>query len=281
MRNTLSYQLLDSGDGYKLERFGSVVLARPCGVALWKPRLPKAAWEDADGTFSRHPDNRWQWRREIKDWSLVLDGIKFHLSATDFGHVGLFPEQVPLWRAMQDILRRRPQASVLNLFAYSGAATLYAAKAGASVCHLDASQGMVAWARENAKLNDLEGHPVRWIVDDALKFLQREVKRGKRYDGVLLDPPSFGRGAKGEVFKIEEEFPLLLSLCRSVLNDNPLFLVLSCHTPGFTPIVLHHLVDEVMQGLPGTITVDELVLSGGENVWGVPLGAHASWMATV
>ena len=175
-------------------------------------------------------------------------------------------------------LQKKTAPSILNLFAYSGGATLAAAKAGAQVCHLDASKGMVAWARENALLNGLEGASIRWMIDDVSKFLMREIRRGNRYDGIILDPPSFGRGSKGELFKIEEDILNLLSQCRRLLSDTPLFVLFSCHTPGFTPIAMQHLLCQMTHGLPGKVTEGEMLLTGSEKTLSVPSGTFARWI---
>jgi len=166
---------------------------------------------------------------------------------------------------------------VLNLFAYSGGSTLAAAKAGAHVCHLDASKGMVSWARENAALNDLTSAPIRWIVEDVGKFLQREMRRGKRYDAIILDPPSFGRGSKGEIFKIDDQIQGLLKNCRDLLSDKPLFILFSCHTPGYTPIVMENLLSQMMPDIKGSIDSGEMALSGSRDVFNLPSGTFARW----
>jgi len=234
----MNYTLLDSGNGEKWEQFGDYSLIRPCPQAVWRPEKKWAG----DGKFSR--EDRWSFPKKVpEEWTMSLGGILLKVAPTEFGHLGVFPEHA----ALAEWMRKRivPGTRVLNLFAYSGAATLVAAKAGAAVCHLDASKGMVEWARENGKLNGLEGAPIRWIVDDALKFLRREVRREQTYDGILLDPPTFGRGSKGEVFKIEDELLPLLEACRDLLSKRPRFLIFSCHTPGFTPVVLGHVLRQV------------------------------------
>lgn len=275
----MQYKLIDSGKGRKLERFGPYLIARPCAQAVWAPMLPEGEWKKADAQFTREPDNRWVARQPLKEsWTVEVAGLKFKLAQTDFGHLGIFPEQKPFWQWLQKIIR--PQETpfkVLNLFAYSGGSTLAAAKAGAHVCHLDASKGMVAWARENAALNGLETVPVRWIIDDVTKFLQRELKRGSRYEGIILDPPSFGRGVHGEVFKIEEEIIPLLQSCRQLLSEKPRFLLFSCHTPGFTPIAMHHLLAQALQGLPGKVDSGEMLLEGEMGVLSIPSGTFARW----
>ncbi len=269
------YQLLDSGDGRKLEQFGPYVLSRPCAQAVWRPRLPANAWKNADGDFSREEGAGWNFHRSLPEhWRVEVGGVTFKISPTDFGHLGVFPEHQSVWRWMDK--RVTNKLRVLNLFAYSGGATLALAKAGAEVCHLDASKKMVAWARENAGLNNLTEAPVRWIVDDAVKFLKREHRRERTYDGILLDPPSFGRGAKQELFKIDDHLRTLLELCLKVLSDRPRFLALTCHTPGYTPHVLHNLLDQHFDGR-GQIDCGEMLLGGGDSVYPVPSGALACW----
>jgi 23S rRNA (cytosine1962-C5)-methyltransferase len=276
------YMLVDSGKGRKLERFGPYLLSRPCSQAVWQPQLSEKDWDKADATFSREQENKWTQRRSLPStWQIEVAGLLFNISTTDFGHLGIFPEQQPFWEWIQTTIKSHATATfkpkVLNLFAYSGGATLAAAKAGAVVCHLDASKGMVTWARENAELNRLEKAPIRWIVEDVKKFLLREHKRGSRYEGIILDPPSFGRGAKGEIFKIEEEIIDLLRDCRELLSDHPLFILFSCHTPGFSPLVMQHLMTQAMQGLKGVLDVGEMVLSGKKTVLDVPSGTYARW----
>lgn len=278
------YALIDSGNGRKLERFGPFLLSRPCSQAVWKPQLSSKEWEKADASFSREQENKWTHKRQLPaEWQIEVAGIQFKIAPTDFGHLGIFPEQKPFWEWIQSTVKAHATPSfkprVLNLFAYSGGSTLAAAKAGAAVCHLDASKGMVTWARENGVLNHVEHAPIRWIVEDVKKFLFRELKRGSRYEGIILDPPSFGRGTKGEIFKIEETIVTLLQECRALLSDDPLFMLFSCHTPGFSPIVMQHLTQQAMQGLNGKISVGEMVLSGQRQVFEVPSGTYAKWEA--
>lgn len=278
------YELLDSGGGRKLERFGHCVLARPCAQAIWRPRLPPARWEAADASFDREEGQRWHSRERLPErWEIAVDGLRFLLSGTDFGHLGIFPEQRDCWRCIDAAVRAAPPAAaparVLNLFAYSGGATLAAARAGAEVCHLDASAGMVEWARANAAANELATAPIRWIVEDAHKFLAREIRRGRRYEGIVLDPPSFGRGARGEVYKLERDLPRTLELCRQLFSERPAFLLLSAHTPGVTPAVLENLLDDLRLGNAGTTTGGEMLLTGGAGVRPVPSGCMAHWLA--
>lgn len=269
-----SYQLIDSGNGQKLEAFGEILLIRPCQAAVWKPQLSRE-WERADALFTREGKGGWQMKRKLpSSWQVEIEGIILKAAPTDFGHLGIFPEHQTIWRLMKE--RMRKEFSFLNLFAYSGAASLIAAKEGAKVCHVDASKPMVAWARENAELNRLDKAPIRWIIDDAVKFLKREQKRGVRYDGILLDPPSFGRGPKGEVFKIEEEVEALLQACFDVLSEKPSFMIFSSHTPGFTPTVLMNLLRQKRE--KGKITSGELLIESSAG-FSLPSGNYAIWSA--
>jgi 23S rRNA (cytosine1962-C5)-methyltransferase len=241
------YELLDSGDGRKLERFGRYVLARPCSQAMWRPELPAGEWARADAAFDREDGNRWHGRCNLpKEWRIETAGVKFRLGGTDFGHLGIFPEQRAQWKWIRRTVAGagRP-VKALNLFAYSGGSTMAAALGGAEVCHLDASRGMVEWARENARINSLAESPIRWIVDDAHKFMRREVRRGRRYDAVILDPPTFGRGAGGETYKIERDLKETLQLVRDLLSDRPLFVLFSSHTPGLSQIVAGNIMGQL------------------------------------
>lgn len=275
------YELLDSGNGRKLERFGDVILERPCAQAVWSPRNP-GLWEKATASFDRSDGLNWTGREDMpKSWVVCINGIRMKLSSTDFGHLGVFPETRSLWDWITATLdeagkKKGRQLQFLNLFAYSGGATLAAAKAGAACCHLDASKGMVEWARENAALNDLQDAPIRWIVDDVNKFLQREIRRERRYDAVLLDPPSFGRGRKGELYKIEKDLLDTLENAKAVLSDDPLFVLLTSHTPGFSPIVLRNLLKQMFG--EGKVECGEMLLTGGTDVLELPNGNWARWI---
>ncbi len=274
------YELIDSGDGRKLERFGDLILERPAAQAAWRPQLSEEAWRNAHARFDREEGNRWHGRQLLpREWEAQIEGLRFRLSSTDFGHLGVFPEQRPMWRWLRDTCRARPGLRVLNLFAYSGGSTLAPAQGGAEVCHVDASKGMTEWARDNARRNRLDTAPIRWIVDDVSVFMAREIRRGKQYDGIILDPPSFGRGAKGEMFKIEEQINPLLDQVRALLSEKPAFLLLSGHTPGFTARVLHNLIEQTMQGMPGNIDSGEMQLDGTPGVRPLPSGAYARWQA--
>lgn len=278
MKQPDDYELLDSGEGQKLERFGPYILARPCSQAVWKKSQAPNVWETATSTFTRLDDKRWSMHGKVPEqWNITTESITFKLSCTDFGHLGIFPEQQPLWRWIQKSIKeaKRP-ISLLNLFAYSGGATMAAALAGAQVCHLDASKGMCSWARENAALNNLQAAPIRWITEDVQKFVDRESRRNHSYDAIILDPPTFGRGAKGEVFKIEEHINKLLETLLELLSQKPLFVLFSCHTPGFTPTVLSHLLNQSLKGLNGSIDAGEMLLAGN-NCYSIPSGSYARW----
>ena len=264
------YELMDSGDGRKYERFGNVSLVRPCSQALWRPESPET-WSRATATFDREDGNRWHNRGALpKEWTIETAGVRFRLSGTDFGHLGIFPEQRAQWNWIRENVKCKMESvkckiggkrpTVLNLFAYSGGSTIAAAQGGAEVCHLDASKGMVQWARENAALNGLKEHPIRWITDDAHKFMEREIRRGRRYDAIIFDPPTFGRGANGEMYKIERDLKKTLSLVRSLLSDSPLFVLFSSHTPGLSCTVAANILGQAFPG--AQIETGEMLLEG-------------------
>ena len=263
------YELIDSGDGKKYERFGNVSLVRPCSQALWRPENPEL-WSRATATFDREDGNRWHNRGALpKEWTIETAGIRFRLSGTDFGHLGIFPEQRAQWVWIRETLARiigqLPATNcqlptVLNLFAYSGGSTIAAALGGASVCHLDASKGMVQWARENAALNGLSDHPIRWITDDAHKFMEREIRRDRRYDAIIFDPPTFGRGANGEMYKIERDLKRTLSLVKGLLSEKPLFVLFSSHTPGLSCAVAANILGQAFP--TARIETGEMLLEG-------------------
>ena len=272
----VSYELLDSGDGRKLERVAGVLMDRQAPQAAWRRRR-KRLWSEVDGRHVRSEagGGHWEWRRDPpRRWTVATAGLTMLLKATPFGHLGLFPEQRDQWswlaeqtRSLAARLTREP--NVLNLFAYTGGSTLTAATAGASVTHVDAARGVVDWAKENASINELVRAPIRWIVDDCARFANRELRRGRRYEGVILDPPTFGRGTRGEVWKIEEDLrPLLRTLAKLLAPSG--FLLLSAHTPGFTPTVLENVARdffEIVGGEGGEMVVphaedDRLLPSG-------------------
>lgn len=263
----MGYQLIDSGEGRKLERFGTIQLIRPAPQALWNRENPDL-WAEADASFSR--EKGWQFVHPLpSSWTLELSGLLFKIAPTEFGHLGLFPEHALIWSFLQKLVHK--EMRILNLFAYSGGATLAAIQKGARVCHVDASKGMIQWAKENMHLNHLQNPPIRWISDDVQKFLNRERKRNSLYEGILLDPPTFGRGSKGEVFKIERDLFELIKSCSEVLSSKASFIILSCHTPGITPLVLHQMVKQIFS--KGIVDSGELMLSSKEG-YSIPSGCY-------
>ena len=263
------YRLLDSGQGLKLEQFGQYRFIRPEPQALWEKFLPETEWDAADGIFtsgSTEERGRWQLSERLPpSWPMRFEGITFIALPTPFRHLGFFPEQSPHWRWTAEKIRsfmarynRAPQ--LLNLFAYSGVASLHAAAAGAEITHLDASKKAVAQAFNNRALSGLQDAPIRFITDDALRFVARENRRGKRYDGILLDPPKYGRGPKGETWQIHEDLPKLLAGCRALLSDEPLLFVATLYAIRTSTTAVHAAVADVLEGLNGEIHSGELAL---------------------
>ena len=265
------YALLDSGHGRKLERYGRFRIVRPEEQAIWTPRYPAAEWDRADATFvgigDDDSDGRWRYPRPVGEtWPLSYDGIGFLGRFTAFRHVGVFPEQVAHWDWLRDrIAEARRPTKVLNLFAYTGVASLVAAKAGAEVVHIDASKKAIGWARENQDVAGMSGLPIRWICEDAVKFVEREQRRGNRYDGIILDPPKFGRGPKGEVWDIFTSLPALLRACVTLLSTQPLFLILTAYSIRSSFMSIHELAAECLAERGGLLESGELVIreSGG------------------
>lgn len=261
----VDYELLDSGSGAKLERFGPYSFVRPEPQAIWRPALPQGYWEDAHALFQGTEDKqggRWQVQKTIDPrWVMTYKDLRFFAEATPFRHLGVFPEQANHWDWMRArITNAQRPVNILNLFGYTGIATLAAAAAGARVTHVDASKKVVAWAQENQRLSSLTDLPIRWIVDDALKFVQREVRRQVRYDGIIIDPPKFGRGPKGEVWKLEESLPVLLEACRALLSQQPLFVVLTVYAFRISALSLYYTLDEMFAGFGGSITAGEMTI---------------------
>ncbi|MBB4302038.1 23S rRNA (cytosine1962-C5)-methyltransferase [Rhodobium orientis] len=260
------YALLDMGDGEKLERYGSLTIVRPEPQAMGSRRLGDAVWEAADAVFTGDTDEegpgRWKFSKKLPEtWPMRYGGIGFVGRFTSFRHVGLFPEQDAHWRWMAEKIRGagRP-VKVLNLFGYTGLASLVAAEAGAQVTHVDASKKAIGWARENQALSGLEEKPIRWICDDATKFVAREGRRGNTYDGILLDPPKYGRGPKGEVWQLFENLPEMVRLCREILAPDALFLVLTAYSIRASFLATHELLAEELSGRSGTVESGELAL---------------------
>ena len=275
------FEVLDTGNGEKLERWGSYILARPDPQVIW-PRADEKLWQRAHAHYTRSDrgGGAWEFRERLPErWTVSYGGLSFYVRPTGFKHTGLFPEQAANWDAMAALLRARPGARVLNLFAYTGGASLACAAAGAHVTHVDAAKGMVQWAKENRALSQLPENRFRFIVEDALSFVRREIRRGSRYDGVVMDPPSYGRGPTGEVWKLENELYNLVDTCAQVLSDDPLFFFINSYTTGFQPAVLQNILGRtVVSRCGGAVDSQELclpVLSGGV----LPCGATGRWIA--
>lgn len=277
---TEGYALIDSGNGSKLERFGDFVLERPDPQVLWKKRCNEKIWGNAASIYVRTGDKgQWQHKKEIPEaWTIPFGGLSFVIKPTSFKHTGLFPEQLPNWEWAQTKIREagRP-ISVLNLFGYTGGATLAAAQAGAEVCHVDASKTAVSWAKENAVASGLSDAPIRWIVDDVRAFVEREVRREKKYDAIIMDPPAFGRGTKNEVWKIEEDLVELLALCRSLLSEKPLFTILNGYAAGYAPRTFAYMLEPIAQALGGTVVCGELTIGEEGSERALSSGIFARW----
>jgi 23S rRNA (cytosine1962-C5)-methyltransferase len=276
------YQLLDSGNGRKLERFSSVIVDRGEPKAWWRPDTGPEQWGRAEAVF--HDSGRWELRPGTpRAWTMALHGLKLQVRLTDNSkHLGVFPEQFPHWQWMAERLQaaRAPDGTeprVLNLFGYTGVATLVAAHAGARVTHVDASKPSVAWGRDNQTAAGLADAPIRWILDDAVKYVTREARRGSRYEAILLDPPSFGRGPKGEVWKVEQQLVELLGLCRRLLSERPAFLILTLYYLDASCLMLGNLLGDVLNGLGGQIEVGELTLPHAHSAKRLPLSLFGRW----
>lgn len=275
------YELIDVNDGNRLERWGDVYLVRPDPQAIWNLPADKALWGKADAVYHRSNSGGGYWEvlKKVPDvWSIDYNGLKFNLKPMGFKHTGLFPEQAVNWSLMSQLIEsaKRP-VKVLNLFAYTGGATLACLKAGASVTHVDASKGMVSWAKENAAVSGLSDRPVRWLVDDCKKFVEREIRRGNKYDGIVMDPPSYGRGPNGEVWKLENNLEELLRLTSKLLSDEPLFFLLNTYTAGMSSTVLNYMVEEYIAKGKGNVTTDEIGLKVTKRNLVMPAGNTTVW----
>ena len=256
------YSLIDSGNGRRLERFGKYTISRPDPQALWKISKSPLEWEKADASFiQKESRGFWDNRGNVPPrWVVNYKNLSFYCRLTPFKHTGVFPEQSVNWEFINGKLMEKKGASVLNLFGYTGASTLVAANQGAKVTHVDASKPSITWARENQELSKLSDSPIRWIPDDAIKFVQREIKRGIRYDAVIMDPPVYGHGPEGEIWDFNKSFPRLLQLTRSVLSDNPLFVVVNAYAISASSLMLYNLMKDNFQDLGGKIEYGEIAL---------------------
>lgn len=278
------YEVLDTGGGEKLERWGNVVLRRPDPQIIWPLRQETTEWKQAAGHYHRSSSGGGQWDMKStlpERWTISYDKLRFHIRPTNFKHTGLFPEQAVNWRWMMDKIQsaNRP-IKVLNLFGYTGGATVAAAYAGAEVCHVDAAKGMVQWCKENVQLSGLENRPVRFITDDVFKFVQREQRRGNKYDAIIMDPPSYGRGPNGEMWKLENDLFPFIEFCTTILSNNPLFMLVNSYTAGLSPTVIHNILSMALsRKFGGTITSGEIGLPITASGLTLPCGILGRWEA--
>ena len=288
------YELIDSGNGEKLERFGSVVLSRPDPQVLWEKSLDENKWSKADALFIRHGlEGKWNIKEGLdKKWSINFSGLKFWIKPTAFKHTGLFPEQSTNWDWLRETISQAMEATsrndfeVLNLFGYTGGATLACAQAGARVVHIDSSKAAVTWARENAELSGLADKPIRWIIEDARVFVDREIKRGRKYDGIIMDPPSFGHGVDDSIWKIEDDLLKLIENCMLLLKDQPLFFLVNGYSAGYSALAYKNILQKLVEKYKGAIEIGELAIQeseDGREVKGdrgslLPAGIFARWV---
>ena len=278
------YEVIDCSKGEKLERWGDYLLVRPDPQVIWDTPKKEKGWRKMNGHYHRSSKGggEWEFFQLPKEWTIqyslpINKKLTFHLKPFSFKHTGLFPEQAANWnwfsQLIADAVSKGRQVKVLNLFAYTGGATLAAAAAGASVTHVDASKGMVTWAKENAISSGLKDAPIRWLVDDCVKFVEREIRRGNHYDAIIMDPPSYGRGPKGEIWKIEESIHPFIRLCSRLLTDEPLFFLINSYTTGLQPAVMAYMLGTELKKFHGKITADEIGLPVSSNGLVLPCGA--------
>ena len=274
------YEVLDTSGGEKLERWGDYLLVRPDPQVIWNTPKDLPGWRKMNGHYYRSSKGggEWEFFDLPKQWEIAYKDLRFNLKPFSFKHTGLFPEQAVNWDWFSDKIKNagRP-VKVLNLFAYTGGATLAAAAAGAAVTHVDASKGMVNWAKENAKSSGLEAAPIRWIVDDCMKFVEREIRRGNHYDGIIMDPPSYGRGPKGEIWKIEDSIYDFIKLCTQILSDAPLFFLVNSYTTGLAPAVLTYMLSTELKRFGGHVDSQEIGLPVTKTGLVLPCGASGRW----
>ena len=284
------YEVIDCSQGEKLERWGKYLLVRPDPQVIWDTPKQEKGWKHMNGHYHRSSKGggEWEFFDLPQEWTIhyslpINKELTFHLKPFSFKHTGLFPEQAANWNwfstLIADAVKNGRQIKVLNLFAYTGGATIAAAAAGASVTHVDASKGMVTWAKENAVSSGLKDAPIRWLVDDCVKFVEREIRRGNHYDAIIMDPPSYGRGPKGEIWKIEESVYPLVQLCSQILTDDPLFFLINSYTTGLQPAVLSYMMHTVLGKYNGTITAEEIGLPVSSNGLVLPCGASGRFQA--
>ena len=280
--NWKDYEVLDTSKGEKLERWGEYLLVRPDPQVIWDTPKDNAGWRKMNGHYhrSKKGGGEWEFFDLPQQWSINYGELTFNLKPFSFKHTGLFPEQASNWDWFGGLIKKADRPiKVLNLFAYTGGATLAAAAAGASVVHVDASKGMVTWAKENAASSNLSEAPIRWIVDDCIKFVEREIRRGNEYDGIIMDPPSYGRGPKGEIWKIEDAIHPLIKSCAKLLSKKPLFFLVNSYTTGLAPAVLTYMVATELKQFNGTVDAQEVGLPVTDSGLVLPCGASARWTA--
>ena len=277
------YEVIDTSSGEKLERWGDYMLVRPDPQVIWKTDKKHFGWKKWNGHYHRSNKGggEWEFRNLPEEWTINYKELTFNLKPFSFKHTGLFPEQAANWDWFSSLIKEaNREIKVLNLFAYTGGATVSAAKAGAKVTHVDAAKGMVAWAKENAASSGLADAPIRYLVDDCVKFVEREIRRGNKYDGIIMDPPSYGRGPKGEIWKIEDSVFPFIELTSKLLSDKPLFFLINSYTTGLQPAVLSYMLHTVLDPIhPGTIEASEIGLPVKSNGLVLPCGASGRWTA--
>lgn len=280
--NWLDYELIDTSSGERLERWGDIILIRPDPQIIWNTERKNPLWRKAHAKYHRSNSGGGQWQvfKKIPDsWSLKYRDLVFNVKPMGFKHTGIFPEQAVNWDLASDIIQDSDrQLNVLNLFGYTGCATLACLNAGAKVCHVDASKGMVQWAKENAQSSGLSDKPVRWLVDDCMKFVAREQRRGNKYDGIIMDPPSYGRGPGGEVWKLEEQLYSFLELCSTILSDDARFFILNSYTTGLPPSVMEYMLSTILvKKFGGSVSSSEIGLPVTDTNLILPCGNTAIW----
>ena len=281
--NWKDYEVIDTSSGEKLERWGDFLLIRPDPQVIWNTDKNHFGWKKPNGHYHRSSKGggEWEFNNLPEEWTINYGDLTFNLKPFSFKHTGLFPEQAANWDWFSSLIRKADRPiKVLNLFAYTGGATVSAAKAGASVTHVDASKGMVGWAKENAASSGLSDAPIRYLVDDCNKFVQREIRRGNKYDAIIMDPPSYGRGPKGEIWKIEESVFPFIQLTSQLLSDDPLFFLINSYTTGLQPAVLSYMLHTVLDPIhKGTVEANEIGLPVKNNGLVLPCGASGRWTA--
>ena len=280
--NWNDYKILDMADGQKLERWGDVILARPDPQIIWKEKTYPKKWKEINAVYHRSKTGggAWEFNKKIpSSWQIHYKNLTFNIKPMGFKHTGLFPEQAVNWDWMINKIKNAKRSiKVLNLFAYTGGATVACSYAGAQVCHVDSSKGMVTWAKENIQASGLQDRPVRYIVDDVIKFVNREIRRGNKYDAIIMDPPSYGRGANGEVWKFEENLPELVNLCAQVLSDKPLFFLINSYTTGISSTVLQNILElTISKKYKGKVSNGEIGLPMTNSKMVLPCGIYGRW----